>query len=115
MAASGENYMAAVTPRLLYSARSLEQVIFRAELDAFCRDGVDVQVTLTRDAPAAWSGHRGRIDSQLLKKLAFPVTDEPIAYVCGPNGFVETASQALLDLNYPPARIRTERFGPSGT
>lgn len=103
------------SPRLLYSSRSLEQVIFREELDAFSRDGVDVQITLTRDSPATWRGHRGRIDSQLLNELAFPVADDPIAYVCGPSGFVETAAQALLELGYPPARIRTERFGPSGS
>jgi ferredoxin-NADP reductase len=103
------------SPRLVYSSRALEQVIFRSELDAFSRDGVDVQITLTRESPAAWRGHRGRISPQLLTETAFPVADDPIAYVCGPNGFVETASQALLDLDYPPARIRTERFGPSGS
>ncbi len=101
-------------PRLLYSSRSLEQVIFRTELEAFSREGVDVQITLTRDSPTAWHGHRGRIDARLLDELAFPVAEDPIAYVCGPNGFVETASQGLLELGYPPARIRTERFGPSG-
>jgi len=102
------------TPRLLYSSRALEQVIFRTELDAFSSEGVGVHITLTRDAPADWRGHRGRIDSELLNRLAFPAAEDPIAYVCGPNGFVETASQTLLELGYPPARIKTERFGPSG-
>ncbi len=103
------------TPRLLYSSRSLEHVIFRTELEAFSRDGVDVQITLTRESPTGWRGHRGRIDSPLLEGLAFPIADDPIAYICGPSGFVEAASQALLELGYPPARIRTERFGPSGS
>jgi ferredoxin-NADP reductase len=103
------------TPRLVYSARSLDQVIFREELNALSdNDEVDVQLTLTRSWPPDWSGHRGRIEPGFLRRLTFPVADDPIAYVCGPNGFVEAAAQALVGLGYPPARIRTERFGPSG-
>lgn len=101
------------TPRLLYSSRSLEQVIYREELGAHARDGVEVEIILTREWPTGWSGHRGRIDLELLEQFAFPVVTQPTVYVCGPNGFVETASQALTELGYPPARIRTERFGPS--
>ncbi len=36
------------------------------------------------------------------------------AFVCGTNGFVETASSLLLEAGYPAERIRTERFGPTG-
>ena len=32
-------------------------------------------------------------------------------FVCGSNAFVETVTQALLDLNVAPDRIRTERYG----
>ena len=34
-------------------------------------------------------------------------------YVCGPNGFVETATGLLMKTGYDTARIRTERFGPN--
>jgi ferredoxin-NADP reductase len=37
-----------------------------------------------------------------------------IAFVCGSNGFVESASDLLLEAGYEPRRIRTERFGPTG-
>jgi ferredoxin-NADP reductase len=36
------------------------------------------------------------------------------AYVCGSNGFVETATGLLLDSGVAPGWIRTERFGPTG-
>jgi ferredoxin-NADP reductase len=36
------------------------------------------------------------------------------AYICGSNGFVETAGRLLLDAGLDPAWIRTERFGPTG-
>jgi ferredoxin-NADP reductase len=36
------------------------------------------------------------------------------AFVCGSNGFVETASQLVMDAGMAPGSIRTERFGPTG-
>jgi ferredoxin-NADP reductase len=33
--------------------------------------------------------------------------------VCGSNGFVETASELLLELGMDAGSIRTERFGPT--
>ena len=46
--------------RLLYSARSLPDVIYRAELDS-AEDGVEVIYTLTRQQPPGWTGHAGRV------------------------------------------------------
>jgi ferredoxin-NADP reductase len=45
----------AVTARLLYSARSLEDVIYAAELGQ-PDDGLHVTLTLTREQPAGWAG-----------------------------------------------------------
>jgi ferredoxin-NADP reductase len=60
--------------------------------------------------PANWTGATGRIDAGLLTPLAWP---EGMAYVCGPNGFVESATQILMEIGYGAERLRTERFGPS--
>jgi ferredoxin-NADP reductase len=100
------------TPRLVYSARTQDDIIYRGELDSLAAEGVELQIALTRAWPEDWQGHRGRIGRMLLESLTF--ADDPIALICGSNGFVETASQALLDLGQPANRIRTERFGPSG-
>ena len=37
----------------------------------------------------------------------------PRVFVCGPTGFVETASRWLLQRGYDADTIRTERFGPN--
>ena len=37
-----------------------------------------------------------------------------LAFVCGSNGFVETAASLLLDAGFEPQSVRTERFGPTG-
>jgi ferredoxin-NADP reductase len=102
--------------RLLYSARRLDDVIYRDELTNLdAGDTVDVRFTLTREQPEGWTGYAGRIDRQLLEDVAWPPSGGQLAYVCGPTGFVETAASMLVDLGHDPARIRTERFGATGT
>ena len=101
--------------RLLYSARSLADVIYREELERFdAGEEMEVAFALTRTWPDGWSGHRGRVDSSLLEQTAWSPQRRPLVYVCGPNGFVEFVANTLVGLGHDPARIRTERFGPTG-
>jgi ferredoxin-NADP reductase len=101
--------------RLIYSARSWGDVIYRDELlGRAAQDMVDIRFTLTREWPAGWTGHRGRIDCALVDEVAWPVQDQPLTYVCGPSGFVEGVAEALVHGGQPADRIRTERFGPTG-
>jgi ferredoxin-NADP reductase len=104
----------AVPTRLLYSSRSLEEVIYRDELASLADATLDVQITLTRSWPPDWSGRTGRIDDDLLREVAWSTDERPLVYICGPNGFVEQASGGLVRLGHDPLRIRIERFGPSG-
>ena len=101
---------------LLYSSRSLEDIIYREELDMMARGDPDLRVvhTLTRKQPEKWKGHRGRIDKVLLAEAGFPPEQNPKIYVCGPTPFVEAASRFLVELGYDPLIVKTERFGPSG-
>jgi ferredoxin-NADP reductase len=104
-----------VPARLLYSARSLEDVIYRHELMGMADDGeIDIQFTLTRAQPPGWSGYGRRIDRELLDEVAWTPAERPLVYVCGPTAFVETAATALVELGHDPGRIKTERFGPTG-
>jgi ferredoxin-NADP reductase len=96
---------------LVYSARSLGDVIYRDELVG--EEGV--HIFLTREWPDDWTGYRGRINAELLGEVVWPPEKTPLIYVCGPTGFVEAASQALVGLGHEPSRVRTERFGPTGT
>lgn len=105
----------AVPTRLLYSARSVDDIIYRDELAALATESaVDLHYTLTRDWPTEWTGYRRRVDLELLREVAFPPTDQPLVYVCGPSGFVEAAANALVSLGHDAGRIKTERFGPTG-
>jgi ferredoxin-NADP reductase len=101
--------------RVLYSSRSLPDVIYREELMRMIDDdGLDIRFTLTRQQPAGWHGYAGRIDVPLLTQVAFPSDEDPLVYICGPTGFVEAAASGLVQLGHDPSRIRTERFGPTG-
>jgi ferredoxin-NADP reductase len=102
-----------VPARLLYSVRTLLDVIYRDELHQH-HDGVQVSYTLTRSQPAGWTGHTGRINQALLAEVAWPAEARPLAYICGPTSFVETAAAGLVALGYPPERVKTERFGATG-
>jgi ferredoxin-NADP reductase len=94
--------------RLLYSARTQPDLIYREELEGF-----DTAITLTREQPEGWTGHSGRLGRALLADVAWPPAERPLVYVCGPTGFVEAVADALLALGHDPTRIRTERFGPT--
>jgi ferredoxin-NADP reductase len=104
-----------VPARLLYSSRSLEDVIYRDDLNRLAAyDEIDVRLTLTREWPDDWKGNRGRVDKELLGEVAWSTDEGGLTYICGPTGFVEAAAGGLVELGHDPAGIRTERFGPTG-
>jgi len=101
--------------RMLYSARTLDDVIYKKELDAIAStDSARVAIALTRAWPSDWRGFRRRIDRAMLEEIAWPAADGAHAYVCGPTPLVESVATLLVELGYDGARVLTERFGPTG-
>ena len=105
-----------VPTRLLYSSRSFEEIIYREELeDLVARDdSLEVIHTLTRSWPEGWSGYARRIDAEMLGEVSWLANENPLAFVCGPTPLVEAVAAALVGLGHGPARVKTERFGPTG-
>jgi ferredoxin-NADP reductase len=101
---------------LLYSARSLDDVIYREELGRLsaAEAGPPVAYTLTRERPDGWTGYDRRVDAAMLTEVFGPADPAATAFVCGPTSFVEGAADALVGLGYDPSRVKTERFGPTG-
>lgn len=114
--------------RLVYSVRTPEDRYYLAELERDAHDdpGLDIDFVYTRRAPEGWSRLPGRLTAADLETGAGleTATDLKTAdrsdrarqtcFVCGPTGFVETAADLLVGLGHDPARIKTERFGPTG-
>jgi ferredoxin-NADP reductase len=103
-----------VPTTLVYSARTLDDVIYRNELERVAGDGLDVALTLTRSQPEGWAGHSRRVDAGLLAEIAPPAAERPLSFVCGPTPFVEAVALALVELGHDPGLVKTERFGPTG-
>lgn len=102
---------------LVYSSRSQDEIIYREELERLARAGNGFRLvqTLTRSQPPGWTGFRRRIDREMLAALVPSPDSRPLCYVCGPSAMVETVATALVDLGHDPQRVKTERFGPSGS
>jgi ferredoxin-NADP reductase len=102
--------------RLLYSVRRPESAIYAAELQRRMAQNGDLMLTYayTRAVPAGWPQLPRRVDAEVIAAATWPPSMVPTCYVCGPTPFVETVADLLTRGGHDPARIRTERFGPSG-
>lgn len=99
----------AVPALLVYSARSVADVICREELlgRAASEPAFDLMLALTRDASVPGA----RIDRALIEEALIRLPDPARTFVCGSNSFVGAMADLLVDAGVPPRTIRTERFG----
>lgn len=104
-----------MTPALLLvAARGWDDVLFRDELLALeaPSDGFRFVVALSREAPQRAGDHGRRIDATIVADALARLGSTPAhVFVCGSNGFVEAATEALIAAGVAAAVIRTERYG----
>jgi ferredoxin-NADP reductase len=105
-----------IPARLLYSSRGWDEIIYRDELVRLAQkdDSLEIIHTLTRQQPDGWKGFARRIDRTMLAEVAWPSTEKPRVFICGPTPLVESVAATLVDLGHHPALVKTERFGPTG-
>jgi ferredoxin-NADP reductase len=103
--------------RLLYSVRSPDAVLYGAELESLQAGdpSLSVEYAYTRTTPAGSARPAGRIDAASLASYGFAAALAPAVFVCGPTGFVETVANLLVAAGHDAQRVKTERFGPSGS
>ena len=101
--------------RLLYAARTPDDVFFREELDreATASDPAAVRVdyVFSRRAPDGYPRPAGRLTRELLGELVLRVDENPRVYVCGSTPFVERVLGWLKELGHDVDDVRAERFG----
>lgn len=116
LAAAGAVVRHQLPARLLYSSRRWDKVIYRDELARLAAGDSTLEVThtFTREAPDGWTGFRRRIDRAMLEAVAWPPSERPHVYICGPTPLVEAVASNLVALGHQPALVKTERFGPTG-
>ena len=102
-----------VPVRLIYSVRTPADALYAPELAERSRESpLEITFLYTRAAPAGIPV--GRINAEIVNATAWPPSDKPAIFICGPSGFVETAAGLLVAAGHDPAAIKTERFGPTG-
>jgi glycine betaine catabolism B len=98
--------------RLLYSSRNEEEIAYRSELDNLTRKNPHFHVlhTLTRTpTDSSWTGRRGRIDTDLIQRSSFGLSN-PMYYVCGTPSMVQEVNHILLGQGVRSDRIKYELF-----
>lgn len=103
-----------IPARLLYSARTADDLLYRAEFNALAADGSGFGVTwtLTRGGPLRPGDYTRRVDRAMLDDVGWSAAQRPRIFICGPTAFVEDVANACVALGHAPELIRTERFGP---
>ena len=108
---------AGVPCTLLYSSRTVDDIIYADELSRLGgrSDGLRVIHALTRAQPPGWTGYSRRIDMRMLAEVLEGTGRMAQAFVCGPTPLVESVAESLVNIGLAPSQVRTERFGPTGT
>lgn len=96
----------------VHFARTPEDIVFRAELDAIAARNPGVRllhVVEDEGGEGGWSGLRGRVGTALLSAAVMDAAERE-TFVCGPGPFMAAARAALLALGLPPTRYHEETF-----
>jgi len=96
---------------LLYSNKTPEDAPFLSDFEDMekrNRHFTFVPV-MTRSDADEWSGERGHIDAELLKRYVSDI-NKPIYYLSGPSDMVEAMQKMLVDAGVNEDNIRSEEF-----
>jgi cytochrome-b5 reductase len=81
---------------LLFCNSTEDDILLREELEKIANENPDrfkVTYSLTKP-PVGWKGETGRVSSDMVKKHMPEPTDKSMIFVCGPDGMVQTVSNA---------------------
>jgi len=97
----------------LHSARSSDDIPFRAELEAIAAQvsNFHLAVTVTQQPQTrSWMGLTGRISESMLQLVA-PDLMERAVYVCGPEPFMRSIRSLFGTMQFPMENYMEESFG----
>jgi predicted ferric reductase len=95
---------------LLYGSRDFESITFREELDALKQRLNLTIVHVLADPPAGWTGEKGFVTAEVLKRyLPEPYADHEY-FICGPDVMMDAIEEALGELKVPLSKYHSERY-----
>ena len=94
-----------------HSAHSEADIIAKDEVTQLQHRHGQCQVsyTLTRSAKPEWTDYQGHLNEQMLRNI--PDLLQRQVFVCGPEGFRESAKALLIKLGLPDSHYHFESFG----
>lgn len=95
---------------LFYAGRNLDSLVFQNDLEELCRGMNLVVVYVLEVPPPGWSGERGYIAADTLRKYLPPQHKRFQYFICGPEPMMDAVEDALVRLRVPVEKIHTERF-----
>jgi len=97
---------------LFYANKTLDQAVFRAEINNLKSRLQLTVVDVIEKPPADWKGERGFITRSLLEQylLSGQKRDEYEIFICGPKPMMDAVEMALEQAGFFPGDYHTERF-----
>ena len=92
---------------ILYGSVSSDDITLKDELDQLQSDKLHIVHVLSGDEPD-WTGERGFLTAELIKKYSAPDTTY---FICGPQVMYKFLRGELAKLDPPQRRVRFEVFG----
>jgi ferredoxin-NADP reductase len=95
---------------LFYGARDWSAVVYRDELERLQKQ-MNLKVVYVFEKPdAAWTGERGYITPDLLKRHLPAQFRRYQYFMCGPTPMMNAVEEHLAAVGVPRSRIHSERF-----
>jgi predicted ferric reductase len=95
---------------LLYGSKQWDLITFREDLDAL-KARLDLKVVhVLENPPADWTGERGFLSADVLRRyLPKPFADHEY-FICGPGVMMDAIEGALAELDVPLMKYHSERY-----
>jgi predicted ferric reductase len=95
---------------LIYGTRTLENAAYYDQLEELKpRMALEV-VHILEEPHAEWSGEKGWITTDVLRRVLPKERITRAIFVCGPGPMMDAVERALLECGVPPRAIHMERF-----
>ncbi|MBS2029751.1 MAG: ferric reductase-like transmembrane domain-containing protein [Deltaproteobacteria bacterium] len=95
---------------LLYGSRDWESVTFREELESLKSRLALTVVHVLSQPPEGWTGEKGYVDADLLRRhLPRPYVEHDY-FICGPDLMMDAVEKALGQMGVPIHKYHSERY-----
>jgi predicted ferric reductase len=95
---------------LLYGSKDWDAITFREELEAL-KARLDLRVVhVLENPPEGWTGERGFITADVLKRHLPPPYADHEYFICGPDVMMDAIETALGNLGVPISKYHSERY-----